>query len=143
MIVVMAYGYAVGAGKPPTDMNALPFGSNEMLRAMLEMASVFEDDVIEALIPFIDTTFRTIPDRRASGDGGSVDGWYAGVQDHTWSSRPAVAYIGGFSGAAGELVFRDRKLEPRTDYNESSPTRPRSLPRSACCGWVWARGSPK
>ena len=30
---------------------------------MLDMASAFEADVTEALIPFVDATFRTVPDR--------------------------------------------------------------------------------
>jgi enterochelin esterase family protein len=116
MIVVMAYGYAARAGEPPTDLNATPFGSNEMLKAMLEMASVFEDDVIEALIPFIDTAFRTIPDRDHRAMAGLSMG---GMQAFkiTLGHLDRFAYIGGFSGAAGELVFADRKLQPTTDYN--------------------------
>jgi hypothetical protein len=64
MIVVMAYGYARRAGHAAADMTPRGFGSPEMLKAMQDMASVFEDDVTQALIPFIDATFRTLPDRR-------------------------------------------------------------------------------
>ena len=64
MIIVMAYGYArrrVGYIEP--DLTGKPFGSPEMMKAMQEMFGAFEDDLTQALIPFIDSTFRTIPDR--------------------------------------------------------------------------------
>jgi enterochelin esterase family protein len=63
MIVVMAYGYARRAGQAPPDLTGKPFGSPEMMKAMQDMASAFEDDVTQALIPFIDSTFRTLSDR--------------------------------------------------------------------------------
>jgi len=63
MIVVMANGYARRTGQPPPDLAGKSFGSPEMRKAMEAMMSVFEDDVTQALIPFIDSTFRTIPDR--------------------------------------------------------------------------------
>jgi enterochelin esterase-like enzyme len=34
-----------------------------MFKAMQEMVSIFEDDLIQSLIPFIDRTFRTLSDR--------------------------------------------------------------------------------
>ena len=63
MILVMAYGYARRAGQTPPDLTGKPFGSPEMLKAMQDMASAFEDDVTQALIPYIDSTLRTLPDR--------------------------------------------------------------------------------
>lgn len=63
MIVVMAYGYAGRAGQAAPDLTGKPFGSPEMLKAMKDMTSAFEDDVTQALIPFIDSTFRTLSDR--------------------------------------------------------------------------------
>src|SRR5690242_9320637 len=63
MIVVMAYGYAQRAGQPAPDLTGKPFGSPEMLKAMQDIAAAFEDDVTQVLIPFIDSTFRTSPDR--------------------------------------------------------------------------------
>ena len=44
MIIVMAYGYARRAGQPLPDLNGKPFGSPEMLKAMQDMATTFEDD---------------------------------------------------------------------------------------------------
>jgi hypothetical protein len=64
MIIVMAYGYARRAGQTPPDLTGKPFGSPEMLKAMQDIASAFEDDGTQVLIPYIDsTTFR----RRTSG----------------------------------------------------------------------------
>ena len=51
MILVMAYGYARRAGVTPPDLTGKPFGSPEMLKAMQDMTSAFEDDVTEVLIP--------------------------------------------------------------------------------------------
>ena len=63
MIVVMANGYARRAGVPAPNLAGKPFGSPEMMKAMQEMAAAFEDDVTQALIPFIDSHFRTLTDR--------------------------------------------------------------------------------
>src|ERR671911_3099457 len=63
MLVVMAYGYARRAGQQAPDLAGKGFGSPEFRKAMQDMMGAFEADVTEALIPFIDKTFRTIPDR--------------------------------------------------------------------------------
>src|SRR3954447_5490831 len=62
MIIVMANGYARRAGQAVPE-RAGAFGSPEMRKAMQDMMSVFEDDVTQALIPFIDSNFRTLTDR--------------------------------------------------------------------------------
>jgi enterochelin esterase family protein len=114
MIVVMAYGYARRAGQP-ADMTPKPFGSADMLRAMEEMALVFEDDVTQALIPYIDATFRTLSDRTHRAMAGLSMGGMQTFQI-TLNHLDLFSYIGGFSGAASSLVFGDRKLDPKTDY---------------------------
>ena len=58
-----ACGYARRAGQAPPDLTGTPFGSPEMLKAMQDMTSAFDDDVVQALIPYIDSTFRTLRDR--------------------------------------------------------------------------------
>jgi enterochelin esterase family protein len=116
MIVVMAYGYARRAGQAPPDLTGKPFGSPEMLKAMQEMASAFEDDVTQALIPFVDTTFRTMPDREHRAMAGLSMGGMQTFQI-TLNHLDLFSYIGGFSGAGGMLVLGDRKLDPKTDYN--------------------------
>jgi enterochelin esterase family protein len=116
MIIVMAYGYARRAGQAAADMTPRGFGSAEMLKAMQDMASVFEDDVTKALIPFIDSTFRTLPDRAHRAMAGLSMGGMQTFQI-TLNHLDLFSYIGGFSGAASNLVFEDRKLDPKSDYN--------------------------
>jgi len=116
MIVVMAYGYAARAGRPFPDFMNKPFGSPEMLKGMQEMASTFEDDVTKALIPFIDSTFRTLSDRDHRAMAGLSMGGMQTFQI-TLDHLDLFSYIGGFSGAGGMLVLGDRKLDPSKDYN--------------------------
>ena len=83
---------------------------------MQEMTAAFEADVTEALIPFIDRTFRTIADRDHRAMAGLSMG---GMQ--TWqitlNHLDLFSYIGGFSGAAGPLVFGGQTLDPKTAYD--------------------------
>ena len=116
MIVVMAYGYAKRAGQNLPDLTGKPFGSPEMLKAMQEMAAAFEDDVTQALIPYIDSTFRTLSDRDHRAMAGLSMGGMQTFQI-TLNHLDLFSYIGGFSGAGGMLVLGDRKLDPKTDYN--------------------------
>src|SRR3982750_2966137 len=116
MIIVMAYGYARRAGQAPPDLTGKPFGSPEMLKAMQEMSAAFEDDVTQALIPFIDSTFRTLPDRDHRAMAGLSMGGMQTFQI-TLNHLDLFSYIGGFSGAGGMLVLGDRKLDSKTDYN--------------------------
>jgi enterochelin esterase-like enzyme len=116
MIVVMAYGYAKRAGQPAPSFAGRPFGSPEAIKAMQEMTAAFADDMTQALIPFIDSTFRTIADRDHRAMAGLSMG---GMQTFhvTLNHLDLFSYIGGFSGAAGPLVLGDRKLDPKTDFN--------------------------
>ena len=116
MIVVMAYGYTRRAGQTAPDLAGKPFGSPEMLKAMKDMTSAFEDDVTQALIPFIDSTFRTLSDRDHRAMAGLSMGGMQTFQV-TLDHLDLFSYIGGFSGAGGTLVLGDRKLDPKTDYN--------------------------
>ncbi len=116
MIAVMAYGYARRASQTPPDLTVKPFGSPEMLKAMQDMAAVFEDDMTQVLIPYIDRTFRTLPDRDHRAMAGLSMGGMQTFQV-TLNHLDLFSYIGGFSGAGGMLVLGDRKLDPKTDYN--------------------------
>jgi enterochelin esterase family protein len=115
MIIVMAYGYARRAGQPPPDLTGKPFGSPEMLKAMQDMSTTFEDDVVQVLIPYIDSTFRTLSDRDHRAMAGLSMGGMQTFQI-TLNHLELFSYIGGFSGAGGMLVLGDRKLDPKTDY---------------------------
>jgi enterochelin esterase-like enzyme len=116
MILVMAYGYARRAGQTPPNLTGKPFGSPEMLKAMQDMTSAFEDDVTQALIPYIDSKFRTLPDRDHRAMAGLSMGGMQTFQI-TLNHLDLFSYIGGFSGAGGMLMLGDRKLDPKTDYN--------------------------
>jgi enterochelin esterase-like enzyme len=116
MIIVMAYGYARRAGQPAPDFTGKPFGSPEMLKAMQEMAATFEDDVTQDLIPYIDSTFRTMSDRDHRAMAGLSMGGMQAFQI-TLDHLDLFSYVGGFSGAGGMLVLGDRKLDTKTDYN--------------------------
>jgi enterochelin esterase-like enzyme len=113
MIVVMAYGYARRAGAP-VDTTAHPFGSPEMMKAMMDMAKTFEDDVTQALIPFVDKTFRTLPDRDHRAMAGLSMGGMQTFQV-TLNHLDLFSYIGGFSGAA--RLMADRELDTKMDFN--------------------------
>ena len=116
MIIVMANGYARRAGATPPDLTGKPFGSPEMMKAMQEMAAAFEEDVTQALIPFIDSTFRTIPDRDHRAMAGLSMGGMQTFQV-TFNHLDLFSYIGGFSGAAGPLILGNRSLDPKTDFH--------------------------
>lgn len=116
MIVVMAYGYARRAGQQAPDPAGGPRGTPEWRKAIQEMTETFEADVTEALIPFIDSTFRTIPDRDHRAMAGLSMG---GMQTFhiTLNHLDLFSYIGGFSGVGGPMMLSGRTLDLKTDYN--------------------------
>ena len=116
MIVVMANGYARRAGAVPPSFAGKPFGSPEMMKAMQEMAAAFEDDVTQALIPFIDSHFRTLTDRDHRAMAGLSMGGMQTFQV-TFDHLDLFSYIGGFSGAAGPMVLGNEKLDPKTAFH--------------------------
>ena len=69
---------------------------------MQDMMSVFEDDLTQALIPFIDSTFRTVSDREHRAMAGLSMG---GMQTFTTGLQnlDKFAYLGGFSGNCGSF----------------------------------------
>ena len=116
MIIVMANGYARRAGTTPPDLTGKPFGSPEMMKAMQDNAVTFEDDITQALIPFIDSTFRTISDRDHRAMAGLSMGGMQTFQV-TFDHLDLFSSIGGFSGAAGPLILGNRTLDPKTDFH--------------------------
>ena len=81
---------------------------------MQDMMSVFEDDVTQALIPFIDSTFRTLTDRDHRAMAGLSMGGFQTFHV-TLNNLDLFSHIGGFSGAGGMLD--DRKMDPKNDFN--------------------------
>jgi enterochelin esterase-like enzyme len=116
MIVVMAYGYAKRAGYVEPDLTGKPLGSPEMMKGMQEMSQTFEDDLTQALIPYIDSHFRTLTDRDHRAMAGLSMGGMQTFQV-TFDHLDLFSYIGGFSGAAGQLVLGNRTLDPKTDFH--------------------------
>jgi len=116
MIIVMANGYARRAGQPAPDLVGKSFGSPEMKKAMEDMMSAFEDDVTQALIPFIDSTFRTTAGRDHRAMAGLSMG---GMQTFhvTFDHLDLFSYIGGFSGAANVFAMGNDKLDTKTAFN--------------------------
>jgi enterochelin esterase family protein len=116
MIIVMANGYANRAGYIPPDLTGKPFGSPEMMKVMQERMGAFEDDMTEALIPFIEKTFRTIPDREHRAMAGLSMGGMQTFQV-TFNHLDLFSYIGGFSGAANVFAMGNEKLDTKAAYN--------------------------
>ena len=116
MIIVMANGYASRAGYQVPDMTGKPFGSPEFMKVMQERANAFEDDMTQALIPFIDKTFRTLPDRDHRAMAGLSMGGMQTFQV-TFDHLDLFSYIGGFSGAANVFAMGNNKLDTKTAFH--------------------------
>jgi enterochelin esterase-like enzyme len=114
MIIVMAYGCARRAGQPAPDLTGKAFGSPEMRRAMQEMMTAFEDDLTQALIPFIDSNFRTMSDRDHRAMAGLSMGGMQTFQI-TFDHLDMFSYIGGFSGAG--MAFGNQQPDVKSAYN--------------------------
>ena len=116
MLIVMANGYARRAGQTVADLRGKGFGSPEMRKAMQDMMTAFEDDVTQALIPFIDANFRTLADRDNRAMAGLSMG---GMQTFhvTFNHLDVFSHIGGFSGAANAFAPGSGELDTKTAFN--------------------------
>jgi enterochelin esterase family protein len=114
MLVVMAHGYARRAGSPARDLSGLPRDSPERWKAVQEMTAAFEADVKEALIPFVDSTFRTIANRDHRAMAGLSMG---GMQTFhvTLHNLDLFSAIGAFSGAM-RLAVGDETFDAKAVY---------------------------
>jgi enterochelin esterase-like enzyme len=119
MIVVMDRGYAIKPG-----MASEKAGPNAWLQNLQLAFSAFEDVVIHDLIPTIDASYRTIPDRRHRAMAGLSMG---GMQTLfiTLQHLDMFAYIGSFSGpivprlSAGNLTVdngQQQRFDTKTAY---------------------------
>jgi enterochelin esterase-like enzyme len=112
MIVVMEKGYARKAGepevplRPPSGGGAMPSDFSRMFDALGE---VFTKD----LIPMIDSTYRTKPDRTNRAMAGLSMG---GMQTFVigLANLDTFAWLGGFSGAGGG--FGGGTFDPKTAH---------------------------
>src|SRR5271156_5111196 len=118
MIVVMANGYATRAGYVVPDLSGTAFGSPEFMKVMQERMGAFEGDVTQALIPFIDKTFRTVPDREHRAMAGLSMGGMQTFQV-TFDHLDLFSYIGGVSGAGNPFFAGNNKFDVKTPYHRA------------------------
>jgi enterochelin esterase family protein len=118
MLIVMDRGYATKDGSPVKPIfgpDAPPLGSPESLKNMQGLTASFEDVVIHDLVPFIDKTYRSIPDREhralAGLSMGAMQAFHVGFEH-----LDTFAYIGGFSGAPAGFVFGGNQYDVKTFY---------------------------
>jgi len=92
MIVVMDCGYATRVGTAPVTI-----GADAPLANFPIVASTFEDVILHDLIPNIDASYRTIPDRNHRAMAGLSMG---GMETLFVTLRhlDSFSYIGSFSG---------------------------------------------
>ena len=115
MIVVMANGYATRAGYVVPDLSDKPFLGPDFIKVMQERMGAFEEDMTQALIPFVDKAFHTIPDRDHRAMAGLSMGGMETFQV-TFNHLDLFSYIGGFSGA-GNPFLTGTKFDVKTAYN--------------------------
>jgi enterochelin esterase-like enzyme len=118
MIVVMERGYARRPGDPaPSSRPPAPpaaAGQNPPPRPDISrMFSAFDEVMVKDLIPMIDATYRTIPDRENRAMAGLSMGGMQTFQI-TLKHLDLFAWIGGFSGAGGG--FGGGTFDPKTSH---------------------------
>jgi enterochelin esterase-like enzyme len=118
MIVVMEQGYARRPGEaPPSFARPRPTAPGENAPARPDFGRIFgafEEVMVKDLIPMIDATYRTIPDREHRAMAGLSMGGMQTFQI-TLNHLDLFAYIGGFSGAGGG--FGGVPFDPKTAHN--------------------------
>jgi len=109
MIVVMDQGYARRPEEPPASSRPSGGARPDFAR----MFDAFEEVMVKDLIPMIDATYRTIPDRENRALAGlSMGGFQAFLIG--LKHLDLFASIGGFSGAGGG--FGGATFDPKTAH---------------------------
>ncbi|HJT76176.1 MAG TPA: alpha/beta hydrolase-fold protein [Gemmataceae bacterium] len=116
MIVVMEQGYArrPGEAAPPAPRPAAPGRDRPAFRDFSRLFAAFEGVMVNDLIPMIDATYRTLPDREHRAMAGLSMG---GMQTFRigLGHLDLFAYLGGFSGAGGG--FGGAPFDPKTAHD--------------------------
>ena len=114
MLVVMEQGYARRPGEaapsPAPPRPAAPGQAPPPRPDMSRMFGAFEDVMVKDLIPMIDATYRTIPDRDHRAMAGLSMGGMQTFQI-TLKHLDLFAYLGGFSGGGGGFGGGDVRPE--------------------------------
>jgi enterochelin esterase-like enzyme len=113
MIIVMENGYARRAGEPDVSLHP-PSGGRGPAPDFNRMFSALEEVFINDLIPTVDSTYRTIPDRDHRAMAGLSMG---GMETFgiTLDHLDEFSYIGGFSGAGGG--FGGTPFDAKTEHH--------------------------
>lgn len=100
MILVMEKGYARKPGEPQVSLRPPAAGAGAQPPDFRRVFSALEEVFIQDLIPMIDSTYRTLPDRENRAMAGLSMG---GMQTFliTLNNLDKFAWLGGFSGAGG------------------------------------------
>jgi enterochelin esterase family protein len=116
MLIVMSSGYAKRTGAPEAGPAGAPMGSPAFMKTAQAQTAAFEDDLIQVVIPMIDSSYRTIPDRDHRAMAGLSMG---GMQTYqiTTNHLDKFSYIGGFSGAGTGFVSGNNTFDPKTSFN--------------------------
>jgi enterochelin esterase family protein len=115
MIVVMANGYAKFPNAVAPDLSKLRAGSPAaFFAAMRVYTAAFGDDLTKVVVPLVDRTYRTMPDRDHRAMAGLSMGGFQ-TFDVTLNHLEMFSYIGGFSGAP--FVLGDTRFDPKTAYH--------------------------
>lgn len=109
MLIVMECGYATRAGEKPVVIQPNTLSREQMMQRIQQMTAVFGDLVLNDLIPMIDATYRTLPDREhralAGLSMGSMQALSIGL-----NHLETFASLGAFSGG----MLGD--FDPQTSY---------------------------
>ena len=111
MLVVMERGYARRPGERPRRRRRVRAARRATSAGRF---AAFEEVMVKDLIPMIDATYRTIPDREHRAMAGLSMGGMQTFQI-TLKHLDLFAYIGGFSGAGGG--FGGAPFDPKTAHN--------------------------
>jgi enterochelin esterase family protein len=99
-LIVMSNGYATKAGAQPVPMPPFPGAPPPAPGAppRIGLPSALPDEFLDDIIPMIDATYRTIPNRDNRGMAGLSMGSMQTLQITT-AHLDTFSYIGAFSGA--------------------------------------------
>jgi enterochelin esterase-like enzyme len=114
MVIVMEKGYARKPGEAEVPLRPPAAGAGAQPPDFRRAFGALEEVFIKDLLPMIDATYRTIPDREHRAMAGLSMG---GMQTFniTLNNLDKFAYIGGFSGAGGN--FGGGTFDPKTAHN--------------------------